>query len=179
MQPHSNFLKSIMPVQIYKSTSAIYMTCLSKLSMSAFVPECNQKLAVEQAIVQALDETIMPHNYAERQEEAEELLHRSQTNFREVFAQPSAAQVKRVAWGNNTTMWIDSDHEVQRPVHPTKAARYDRIYRAHCRGMRPQQMDKRRMDNPEMDFSMQDLIKAIILMCTLSITIYLIADLPF
>ncbi|XP_030556092.1 uncharacterized protein LOC115759318 [Drosophila novamexicana] len=179
MQPHSNFLKSIMPVQIYKSTSAIYMTCLSKLSISAFVPECNQKLAVEQAIVQALDETIMPHNYAERQEEAEELLHRSQTNFREVFAPPAALQAKKVAWGNNTTMWIDSDDEVHRPLHPIKAARYDRIYRAHCRGMRPQQMVKRRVDGPATDFSMQDLIKAMFLMGTLTITIYLIADLPF
>lgn len=121
-----------MPVQIYKSNSAVYMTCLSKLSISAFVPECNQKLVVEKAIVEALDKSIMPHAHADRQLEAEQMLHRSKTNFRHVFADRCAA-VKKVQWGTNTKMWINNEYEVDRPLSPFKAEQYDRIFKEHCR----------------------------------------------
>ncbi|TDG48304.1 hypothetical protein AWZ03_005259 [Drosophila navojoa] len=108
MPAKRSILKSIMPVKIYKSTSAVYMTCLSKISVSAFVPECNQKLVVERAIVQALDESIMPQAYADRQREAEELMHRSQTNFRTLIAERSKSG-KMSHWGQNTQIWNNNE----------------------------------------------------------------------
>ncbi|XP_017864851.1 PREDICTED: uncharacterized protein LOC108615119 [Drosophila arizonae] len=108
MQAKCSILKSIMPVKIYKSTSAVYLTCISKISVSAFVPECNQKLVVEKAIVQALDESMMPQAYADRQQEAEELMHRSQTNFRKLIAERSKTG-KKIRWAQNTQVMASNN----------------------------------------------------------------------
>lgn len=86
-----------MPVKVFKSFSAVYMTCLVKLSKSAIVPKCNQKLSMEQEIVEAIDKSIMPKASTKRQPKSKELLLRLNNDFNKIFTEGKAL------WDNTAT----------------------------------------------------------------------------
>ncbi|KAH8400896.1 hypothetical protein KR009_001674 [Drosophila setifemur] len=78
----SNYnFNGFVPVKIYQSLSSLYMTCISKLPRNAPPPECDQSLAIEESIVEAIDETLSPKAYEMRQKEAQEILLRSQEHI--------------------------------------------------------------------------------------------------
>ncbi|XP_034477744.1 uncharacterized protein LOC117784191 [Drosophila innubila] len=72
------FLKSLNPVNIYKSASAIYMTSVAKIAPSALNPTCTTELATEESIVQALHESISPNAQKVEYQAAENNLDKEQ-----------------------------------------------------------------------------------------------------
>ncbi|XP_017077048.1 uncharacterized protein LOC108111919 isoform X1 [Drosophila eugracilis] len=77
----TNSFKSFIPVKIYQSVSAVYMTCISKMPRDSFKPKIDHSLLIEQAVVSAVDETLRPLDYEKRQQEAREILLKSQENL--------------------------------------------------------------------------------------------------
>ncbi|XP_030387747.1 uncharacterized protein LOC115634264 [Scaptodrosophila lebanonensis] len=55
-----DYLRSIIPVKLYQSGSNIYMTCISKLPRTTKDPNSNNKKAIEDAFVQALETNLSP-----------------------------------------------------------------------------------------------------------------------
>ncbi|KAH8269416.1 hypothetical protein KR018_002796 [Drosophila ironensis] len=74
-------LKSFKPVKVYKSTSYIYTTFISKMPLESPVPPCNEDELLEQSIVQAFDQTVCPKSYKKRQDEAKEILTKLQSEY--------------------------------------------------------------------------------------------------
>ncbi|XP_017077049.1 uncharacterized protein LOC108111919 isoform X2 [Drosophila eugracilis] len=57
------------------------MTCISKMPRDSFKPKIDHSLLIEQAVVSAVDETLRPLDYEKRQQEAREILLKSQENL--------------------------------------------------------------------------------------------------